>query len=172
MKDGKVQLQWSNSGKKCQWQAPRKKMCSFIHFDGTFAPATATSYFHFHEFFTEGKSRASFWLAPCVFADVWITLVCWFISQFICSSFLCHMLRDSTPRFVCPSVGPSVGRLVTFLLFRRFWAFWAYGSCPDAPLTFSSTAPAHPHATRVAIYPALFTLHFYFDSNANIPLCG
>ena len=23
-------------------------------------------------------------------------------------------------------------------------------------MTFSSTAPAHPHATRVAVYPALF----------------
>ena len=62
------------------------------------------------------------------------------------------MLRDSTPRYV----GPSVGRLVPFLLFQRFWALWAYGSCPDDLETFSSTAPAHPHATRVAVYPALF----------------
>ena len=61
-------------------------------------------------------------------------------------------------RSVGRSVSWSVGRLVPFLLFRRFWAFWAYGSCPDALVTFSSTAPAHPHATRVAVYPALFSL--------------
>ena len=29
-------------------------------------------------------------------------------------------------------------------------------SYPNAPMTFSITAPAHPHATRVAVYPALF----------------
>ena len=54
------------------------------------------------------------------------------------------------------SVRRLVGRLVPFLLFWRFWAFLAYGSCPDALVTFSSTAPAHPHATWVAVYPALF----------------
>ena len=31
-------------------------------------------------------------------------------------------------------------------------------SSPDSLVTFSSTAPAHPHATRVAVYPALFWL--------------
>ena len=39
--------------------------------------------------------------------------------------------------------------------FWRFWAFWAHCSCPNAPVTFYTTAPAHPHATRVAVYPAL-----------------
>ena len=39
-----------------------------------------------------------------------------------------RVLRDSTPRYV----SRSVGRPVPFLLFQRFWAFWAYGSCPDA----------------------------------------
>ena len=61
------------------------------------------------------------------------------------------------------SVGWSVGGLVSFLLFWHFWAFWAYGTCPDALLTFSSTAPAHPHKTRVVVYPA-FSFdkgHFY-----------
>ena len=28
-------------------------------------------------------------------------------------------------------------------------------------MTFSSTAPAHPHATGVAVYPALFTIPVY-----------
>ena len=70
-----------------------------------------------------------------------------------------RVLRDSTPRYVGRSVDRSVGRSVgrSPFTFRRFWAFWAYGSCPDAQVTFSSTAPAHPHATRVAVYPALFT---------------
>ena len=75
------------------------------------------------------------------------------------------MLRDFTPRYVGLSVGRlvgwSVGRLVPFLVFWCFWVFWAYGSCPDALVTFSSTAPAHPHVTRAAVYPALFQLEYY-----------
>ena len=55
-------------------------------------------------------------------------------------------------------VGQSIGRSVPFLLFQGFWAFWAYSSCQDTLVTFSSTAPAHPHSTRVAVYPALFFL--------------
>ena len=50
-------------------------------------------------------------------------------------------------------------RLVCFFLWVNFsfLSFSAsYGSFPDALVTFSSTAPAHPHATRVAVYPALF----------------
>ena len=41
------------------------------------------------------------------------------------------------------------------LLFRHFWA---HCSCPNAQVTRSITAPAHPHATGVTVYPALF--HF------------
>ena len=67
--------------------------------------------------------------------------------------FFSHVLRDSTAHYVGPSVGWLVGPL---LLFWRFWAFWAYCSCPDALLSFSSTAPAHLNATRIAVYPALF----------------
>ena len=82
-----------------------------------------------------------------------------------------RVLRDSTTRYVSLSVGQSVGRSVgwavgrlvgwsvPFLLFWHFWAFWAYGSCPDALVTFFSTAPAHPHATRVAMYPALLFMY-------------
>ena len=65
-----------------------------------------------------------------------------------------RVLRDSTPCYV----GQSVGWSVPFLLFWRFWAFWAYCSCLKAMMTYSSTAIAHPHATRVAVYPALFAL--------------
>ena len=68
------------------------------------------------------------------------------------------MLRDSTPRYVGPLVSRLVGLSVPFLLFWRFSAFWAYGSFPDALVTFSSTAPTHPHATRVAMYPALLNI--------------
>ena len=53
---------------------------------------------------------------------------------------------------VRPYVGPSVRHT---LLFRRLWFFWLYCSCPNAQLT-SNMAPAHPHATGVAVYPALF----------------
>ena len=59
-----------------------------------------------------------------------------------------------------PSVSQSVRRSVCWsvrltLLFRRLWGIWLYCSCQNAPLTFN-IAPAHPHATRVAMYTALF----------------
>ena len=47
----------------------------------------------------------------------------------------------------------TIWRFCDYLL---FWAFWAYSSCPDALVSFSSTVPAHLHATRVAVYQALF----------------
>ena len=56
------------------------------------------------------------------------------------------------PMSICPSVGRSVGPFFTFL---AFLSFWAHCSCLNAPVT-SITAPAHLHATRVAMYPALF----------------
>ena len=56
--------------------------------------------------------------------------------------FFSRVLRDSTPRYVDWSV--------PFLFFWCFWALWAYCSCPYALVTFSSTAPAHPHATGVS----------------------
>ena len=96
-----------------------------------------------------------------------------------------HVLRDSTPRYYRLLVGRSVGRLVGWSVFRslfyffwRFWAFWAYSSCPDALVTFSSTASAHPHATRVAVYPALFPnkrtqrMGNWRTVPAPLPICG
>ena len=62
---------------------------------------------------------------------------------------------------LCQSIDWSVGRSVPLILFWRFWAFWAYCSCQDALVSFSSTAPAHPHATRVAVYPTLFMVHVF-----------
>ena len=64
-------------------------------------------------------------------------------------------------------VGRSVGPIFTF---SAFWAFWACGSCPDALVTFSSTAPAYPHATRVAVYPALFLVD-YLQCFLNVQKC-
>ena len=59
--------------------------------------------------------------------------------------FFSRVLRDSTPRFVGPSARPSV----------RFCVFRPHCSCPNDEVT-SIMAPAHPHATGVAVYPALF----------------
>ena len=64
------------------------------------------------------------------------------------------MLRDSTPRYVGPSVGRSVGWLVGRSPFYFFGVFELF--VHTALVTFSSTDPAHPHATRVAVYPACF----------------
>ena len=53
------------------------------------------------------------------------------------------------------SVCQSVGLLVTFYFFFTILFFWPHCSCPDGLVT-SNMAPAHPHATSVAVYPALF----------------
>ena len=63
-----------------------------------------------------------------------------------------RVLRDSTTCLVGPSVRPSVRHT---LLFWRLWGLWLYRSCPNAPLT-SNMALDHPHATGIAVYPALF----------------
>ena len=69
------------------------------------------------------------------------------------------MLRDSTPRFVGPSVRPLVRPLFRHtLLFLGFCGFWPYCSCPNDLVT-SIMAPAHPHKTGVAVYPALLFNH-------------
>ena len=64
------------------------------------------------------------------------------------------MLRDSKPRFVGPSVRPLVRHT---LLFFGFCGLWPHRSCPNDLVTLN-TAPAHPHATGAAVYPALFML--------------
>ena len=68
---------------------------------------------------------------------------------------LSPMLRDSTPRFVGPSVHPTVRPSVRLSHFTLgFCGFWPRCSCPNGLVT-SITAPAHRHATGVAVYPAL-----------------
>ena len=53
------------------------------------------------------------------------------------------------------SVGWSVGRSVGHtLLFFMILFLWPHCSCPNGLVT-SNMAPAHPHATSVAVYPAL-----------------
>ena len=70
------------------------------------------------------------------------------------------VLRDSTPRFVGLSVGPLVRLSVRLSIrlshftFSAFLGFWACCSCPNDPLILDM-APTHPHATGVAVYPAL-----------------
>ena len=51
---------------------------------------------------------------------------------------------------------PSIGRLVGHTLFFFMILFlWPHCSCPNGLVT-SNMAPVHPHATSVAVYPALF----------------
>ena len=51
------------------------------------------------------------------------------------------------------SVGWSVGR--SHIIFSMILFLWPHCSCPNGLVT-SNMAPAHPHATSVAVYPALF----------------
>ena len=67
-------------------------------------------------------------------------------------------LRDSTPCFVCLlfrwCVSLSVHRLVgpSHFTYLGFCILWPHCSCPNDQVTLK-TAPAHPHATGVAVYP-------------------
>ena len=76
-----------------------------------------------------------------------------------------RVLRDSTPRFVGPSVRRSVGPLVRWSVGPL--VRWSVGPSVRRSIrhtTFSALfgvltltmAPAHPHATGVAVYPVLF----------------
>ena len=89
------------------------------------------------------------------FSVVFLLVSAFFFSQL---SIFSRVLRDSTPRFVGPSVGPmvrpSVRRSVRHtLLFLFFCGLWPHCSCPNDGVA-SNMAPAHPHATWVAVYPA------------------
>ena len=77
------------------------------------------------------------------------------------------MLRDSTPRFVGPSIGPSIGPSVHpsvhhTLLFLGFCSLWPHCFFPNDEVT-PNIAPAHPHETGVAVYPALLLLILFFS---------
>ena len=70
-----------------------------------------------------------------------------------------HLFKRLCPS-ICPSVGPSVGPSVHLLvrhtlLFLGFCGVWLHCGCLSDWVT-SNTAPAHLHATGVAVYPALF----------------
>ena len=65
------------------------------------------------------------------------------------------VLRDFTPRFVGPSVGRLVGR--SHFTFFMIIFLWPHSSCQNG-LETSNMAPAHPHATSVAVYPALLII--------------
>ena len=54
---------------------------------------------------------------------------------------------------LCPSVCWSVHRpYFAFLVL-----FWSYFSCPTAWLVYFFTAPAHPHATCITVWPCFFS---------------
>ena len=61
-------------------------------------------------------------------------------------------VRSSVGPSVCRSVRPLVRHT---LLFWGFCGLWPHCSCPNDEAT-SNMAPAHLHATRVAVYLALF----------------
>ena len=70
-----------------------------------------------------------------------------------------RVLRNSMTRYVGRSVRlavrPSV-RPSALAFFDIYVRFLHYCSCLIAEIAFFITAPAHPHATSVAVYTALF----------------
>ena len=96
-----------------------------------------------------------------LFSDSNRRCVCLKVERWVCNTIFSRVLRDSTPRFVGRSVGRSVcrsvGRLVgrSHFTFFMIFIFGPHCSCPNGLVT-SNIAPARPHATSVAVYPALF----------------
>ena len=72
-----------------------------------------------------------------------------------------RILCDSIPLFLGLSISLSVGMSVSHFTFVMIFIFLAYGLCPNGLVT-SNMAPAHSHATGVAVYPALFLNNVYF----------
>ena len=69
--------------------------------------------------------------------------------------FLVACYATLPPALSCQSsVCPSVRRSITLYF---FCGLWPHCSCPNDEVT-STMAPAHPHATGVVVYPALFIL--------------
>ena len=68
---------------------------------------------------------------------------------------------------LCYAVGWMVGQSVGCLsLNSNGIAYLVYCSCPNSIVTFSSTVPAHPHATGLAVYLASFVfIGLYFQVN-------
>ena len=76
-----------------------------------------------------------------------------FCSQF--RSFLVACYATLQPALsVRPSIRPPVSPSVPLYIFLGFCDFRLHCSCPNDWVT-SITAPTHPHATGVAVYPAL-----------------
>ena len=69
--------------------------------------------------------------------------------------FFSRVLRNYDP--LCWLVGRSVGPSVAVSFFRRLWAVFALLLLPNRLNNLFITAPAHPHATSVAVYKALFS---------------
>ena len=70
-------------------------------------------------------------------------------------TFFSRVLRDSMTRYVCRSVCRSVGRSVRVSFFGVVGGFCVTAPAQNAWVSLFITAPAHPHATSVAVYPAL-----------------
>ena len=68
----------------------------------------------------------------------------------------CYLTLHPTLSVHRRSVGPSIRPSVTLYFFLGFCVFWPHCSCPNDGVT-SILASAHPHATRVAAYLALFS---------------
>ena len=113
---------------KCPIMCKMSKNCSFWHLDGNTMLLTPESDLCF---------RAHTLLVTC-YATLHPAL----------------SVHPSVCLLVCRSVHPSVCHT---LLFLRFCGFWPHCSCPKGLVT-SIMAPAHPHATGVAVYPALSKL--------------
>ena len=54
------------------------------------------------------------------------------------------------------SVCLSVRLSVPLSFFSAYGRFWSYCSCPIARLVYFFTAPAHPHATCITVWPCFF----------------
>ena len=82
--------------------------------------------------------------------------------QRLCINFFFLPINRQFQATLCRSVGQSV----TLSFFDVYGRFWGYSSCLTALLVYFITAPAYPHATWVAVYPALFLLEMEASSGS------
>ena len=98
-----------------------------------------------------------------------LVLACWFLVACFATLHPALSVRRSVGPSVRRSLRPSVGPSHTSIhyFFGFFCGLWPHCSHSNDSLT-SITAPAHPYATGVAVYPTLFYNHVHqgYDSQA------
>ena len=93
--------------------------------------------------------RLSCRVSSLVLVACYTTTPC-FVGPYICPS-VCRSIHPLVYQSVCHLVCLSIGLFIRPTITLYFFLFWAHCPCPNDLMTLIM-APAHPHATGVAVF--------------------